>query len=105
MDIGKKILLFITQAAIYSAIFWSSWIFVFKKISDQHHEEIPLISNNSANELDKIYEQQLRKTEAQLIAVDGQQKRMEKLLEKYEDHAQRYEKVLQKWEQQTALSK
>jgi hypothetical protein len=105
MDVGKKILLFLTKAITFSVVFWCSWIFIFRQIPTNPTEVIPLTSDDFGKELDKIYEQQLKKVGEHLVISELHQKKMERLIEKYEDHVQRYEKVLQKWEQQTGLKK
>ncbi len=104
MNIAKNVASFLVKAFGFVAVFWLSWIFIFRPIS-MSHVQSSVISEVDEKQQAEMYSQQLVKANEQLAVIESQQKRMDALLSQYEQQAKRYEAVLQKWEQQTSIRK
>ncbi len=101
---GKNIGLFLLKALTFAAVFWLSWIFIFRPISALT-SPTSTISGIKEQQQSESYEQQLQLANEQLVMASAQQKRMNAVLSQWEEQAKRYEFVLQKWEQQTSVRK
>lgn len=104
MNIAKDVAALLLRSFGFVAVFWLSWIFVFRPIS-MSYTQSSVVSNIEERQQAETYAQQLQKANEQLAVIDSQQKRMDALLSQYEQQVKRYEAVLQKWEQQTGLQR
>ncbi len=104
MNSIKALSVFLLKAFSFSAMFWLSWIFVFRPISLSHAES-SIVSEPQERQQAEAYSQALHKANDQLAVTESQQKRMDALITQYEQQAKRYDTVLLKWEQQTGIRK
>lgn len=95
-------MLFVLKALVSATIFWLSWILIFRPMSFQTNS-ISVMTDVAEKQHAADYEKQLKLADEQLELSRIQQKRMDELLNNYEQHVKRYDAILKKWENQTGV--
>lgn len=104
MNTAKVVAVFLLKTSGFVAVFWLSWIFIYRPVSLSHTES-SVMSDVEERQQSESYSRALQRANEQLAVTESQQKRMDALITNYEQQAKRYDAVLLKWEQQTRIRK